>query len=309
MKRRGADRVVGVDHDPDYLEQARFAAEVSGVEIEFRELSAYDVAALGERFDVVLFLGVLYHLRHPLLALDLIHEHVARDLLVFQSLQRGSPEVQPLEPRLPDHRGRGVRAAWLSAPALHRAELLAGPDQLVAAEPRLRRGHAAQRRLRDHWTIPRRRSSSAAGSLARRVPRRSTPPSEDSDDRSRDDLERAQQQVALGLRGRPRVDARSPRWRGSRARRSRPRTRTSCACSAASRRSIPCSSRTCSGRAPSSAMDAVAVHGFPLDWNHWMIDEWPAQDRRDRGGRRAAGLGLGGRRLDLRRRGGPGVRA
>jgi beta-xylosidase len=23
------------------------------------------------------------------------------------------------------------------------------------------------------------------------------------------------------------------------------------------------------------AMDAVAVHGFPLDWNHWQIDEWP----------------------------------
>jgi beta-xylosidase len=22
-------------------------------------------------------------------------------------------------------------------------------------------------------------------------------------------------------------------------------------------------------------MDAVAVHGFPLDWNHWMLDEWP----------------------------------
>jgi beta-xylosidase len=25
------------------------------------------------------------------------------------------------------------------------------------------------------------------------------------------------------------------------------------------------------------AMDAVAVHGFPLDWNHWQIDEWPAK--------------------------------
>jgi beta-xylosidase len=24
-----------------------------------------------------------------------------------------------------------------------------------------------------------------------------------------------------------------------------------------------------------SHMDAVAVHGFPLDWNHWMIHEWP----------------------------------
>jgi beta-xylosidase len=22
-------------------------------------------------------------------------------------------------------------------------------------------------------------------------------------------------------------------------------------------------------------MDVVAVHGFPLDWNHWTIDEWP----------------------------------
>ena len=24
-----------------------------------------------------------------------------------------------------------------------------------------------------------------------------------------------------------------------------------------------------------AAVDAVAVHGFPLDWNHWQIDEWP----------------------------------
>jgi beta-xylosidase len=26
-------------------------------------------------------------------------------------------------------------------------------------------------------------------------------------------------------------------------------------------------------------VDAVAVHGFPLDWNHWMLDEWPDQLR------------------------------
>jgi beta-xylosidase len=25
------------------------------------------------------------------------------------------------------------------------------------------------------------------------------------------------------------------------------------------------------------AMDAVAVHGFPLDWNHWQIDQWPSK--------------------------------
>jgi tRNA (mo5U34)-methyltransferase len=97
MKRRGADRVVGIDFDEAYLAQARFAAEVSEVDIEFRQLSVYDVAQLGERFDVVLFMGVLYHLRHPLLALDLIHEHAARDLFIFQSMQRGSDDVFPVK--------------------------------------------------------------------------------------------------------------------------------------------------------------------------------------------------------------------
>ncbi len=92
MKRRGADRVLGIDFDSEYLEQARFAAEVSSMDIEFRQLSVYDVAKLQERFDVVLFLGVLYHLRHPLLALDLLHEHVVKDILVFQSLMRGSSD-------------------------------------------------------------------------------------------------------------------------------------------------------------------------------------------------------------------------
>jgi tRNA (mo5U34)-methyltransferase len=45
-----------------------------------------------------MFMGVLYHLRHPLLALDLIHEHVAGDILIFQSMQRGSKQVMALEP-------------------------------------------------------------------------------------------------------------------------------------------------------------------------------------------------------------------
>ncbi len=97
MKKRGAARVLGIDSDDEYLAQARFAAEVTGFDIEFRKLSVYDLGALGECFDVVLFMGVLYHLRHPLLALDLIYENAARDLLVFQSMQRGSQEVDAVE--------------------------------------------------------------------------------------------------------------------------------------------------------------------------------------------------------------------
>lgn len=101
MKRRGADRVLGIDSDDRYLDQARFAAEALGQDIEFRKLSVYDVGKLGERFDLVIFMGVLYHLRHPLLALDLIREHVAGDMLLFQSMQRGSPHVLKAEEDYP----------------------------------------------------------------------------------------------------------------------------------------------------------------------------------------------------------------
>ena len=93
MKRRGAGRVLGIDADPHYLRQARFAAEQEGLDIEFAQKSVYEVADLEERFDLVIFMGVLYHLRHPLLALDLIHEHVAGDMLLFQTMQRGTSEV------------------------------------------------------------------------------------------------------------------------------------------------------------------------------------------------------------------------
>jgi tRNA (mo5U34)-methyltransferase len=101
MKRRGAKRVVGIDTEPLYLEQARFASEIVGHEIELHELSVYEVAQLRERFDLVLFTGVFYHLRHPLLALDLIREHVASELLVFQSMQRGSANLPALDPDYP----------------------------------------------------------------------------------------------------------------------------------------------------------------------------------------------------------------
>jgi tRNA (mo5U34)-methyltransferase len=93
MKRRGAARVVGIDSDETYLAQARLAAEIAGADIELERLDVYRVAELRETFDLVLFMGVIYHLRHPLLALDLIHEHVSKDLLVMQTMQRGASGV------------------------------------------------------------------------------------------------------------------------------------------------------------------------------------------------------------------------
>ena len=57
--------------------------------------------SLREKFDVVIFMGVLYHLRHPLLALDLLHQHVTRDLLLFQSLLRGQAQAPAIEEDYP----------------------------------------------------------------------------------------------------------------------------------------------------------------------------------------------------------------
>lgn len=97
MKRRKAGRVLGIDSDPHYLRQARFAAGQFGLDVEFELMSVYDVGRLSERFDLVIFMGVLYHLRHPLLALDLLYEHAVGDQMLFQCLQRGDERAEPLE--------------------------------------------------------------------------------------------------------------------------------------------------------------------------------------------------------------------
>jgi tRNA (mo5U34)-methyltransferase len=91
---RGA-QVVGIEHDPRFLAQARFAAEVLGADIEYRLMDVYDVDQLGRQFDYVLFMGVLYHLRHPLYALDKVAGVVRRKVIV-QSMVRGRWETMPL---------------------------------------------------------------------------------------------------------------------------------------------------------------------------------------------------------------------
>jgi tRNA (mo5U34)-methyltransferase len=101
MKRRGAKRVLGIDHDEQYLEQARFAADVLDLDIAFERMSVYETPRLGERFDWVLFMGVFYHLRYPLLALDLLRRYVAGDLFLFQSMLRGSRTVPKLDEDYP----------------------------------------------------------------------------------------------------------------------------------------------------------------------------------------------------------------
>jgi tRNA (mo5U34)-methyltransferase len=114
LARRGAD-VTGIDVDEHYLRQARWAQthfDVPG-RIEFLRATVWDLGRFDERFDLVLFLGVLYHLRYPLLALDLVARRVER-LLVVQTLTTPSAAagVQP-PPDLPfEQRERLAEAGW-----------------------------------------------------------------------------------------------------------------------------------------------------------------------------------------------------
>jgi tRNA (mo5U34)-methyltransferase len=96
MKKRGADRVLGVDVDDRYLNQARFAAQTLGLEIEFQKMSVYDVDSIPGQFDFVLFMGLFYHLRYPLFALDKVIKKV-QGKLVFQTMIRGSETVRHWE--------------------------------------------------------------------------------------------------------------------------------------------------------------------------------------------------------------------
>src|SRR6476661_11296010 len=93
LKKRGASRVLGVDVDDRYLDQARFASQVLGLDIEFAKCSVYDVDSIAGQFDFVLFMGVFYHLRYPLFALDKVIKKVG-GALVFQTIVRGSEDVQ-----------------------------------------------------------------------------------------------------------------------------------------------------------------------------------------------------------------------
>jgi tRNA (mo5U34)-methyltransferase len=93
LARRGAV-ATGIDVDPRYLRQAEWAARQFGLasQVEFRRMQVYDLAHTEERYDLVLFMGVFYHLRYPLLALDIVARKVER-LLVFQTLMLPGDEV------------------------------------------------------------------------------------------------------------------------------------------------------------------------------------------------------------------------
>jgi tRNA (mo5U34)-methyltransferase len=122
LAERGAD-VLALDLDEHYLRQARWAAEQLDPHgrVEFRRMSVYDLVDVDERFDLVLFLGVLYHLRYPQLALDLVAERV-RGRVILQTLTiPGAEPVDVPEDVSIDDRERLAAPGWPRAAFVERS--------------------------------------------------------------------------------------------------------------------------------------------------------------------------------------------
>ena len=85
MKRRGATRVLGVDSQRDLIRQAQFVRRVLGVDVEYERRSVYDLDPIQMgQFDVTLALGLIYHCKHPVLALEKLFA-ITRELLVIET--------------------------------------------------------------------------------------------------------------------------------------------------------------------------------------------------------------------------------
>jgi tRNA (mo5U34)-methyltransferase len=84
-KRRGAARVLGVDGQRQHVRQAVLVRKVLGLDLEFRRMNVYELTrrTVGE-FDITLALGLVYHLKHLVLALENLYE-VTRELLVVET--------------------------------------------------------------------------------------------------------------------------------------------------------------------------------------------------------------------------------
>lgn len=84
MERRGAAEVVGIDYAGPDVTGFSVAADILGSSVTYRVENVYDLSMERHgQYDLVLFLGVLYHLRNPLLALDRIRDVVRPGGLLF----------------------------------------------------------------------------------------------------------------------------------------------------------------------------------------------------------------------------------
>lgn len=117
--KRGASKVVGIDYSEKYISQARFCAETLGLDIEYKKADVYDYLRQCDSFDIVIFIGTLYHLLEPISVARLIGSKCLEKCIVetvgvspkFRNYEEGI--IQLPRPRI-THSG----TVWMNMEAL-----------------------------------------------------------------------------------------------------------------------------------------------------------------------------------------------
>lgn len=69
LRQRGSGRTLGIESVPEHVQQADLIKPIWGApDIEYRVMDVHQVNTLQEEFELVIFLGILYHLENPLSA-------------------------------------------------------------------------------------------------------------------------------------------------------------------------------------------------------------------------------------------------
>jgi tRNA (mo5U34)-methyltransferase len=93
-KLMGARRVLAVEDYDAYLAQAEACRRVWDVDVEYRKLDANRLDVIDEGFDLVVFLGVLYHLKHPFHAIEQIGRLCHDAVIVETEIIKADPANQ-----------------------------------------------------------------------------------------------------------------------------------------------------------------------------------------------------------------------
>lgn len=117
MKKRGAGRCVLVEPYVEFARQAEFVRKRFGVELVIvnEDIHTYCLTT-EERYDYVLFLGLFYHLKYPVLVLDRLAE-MTKQRMLFQSYRTGAGNAAA---RQQTDCGRGADDAVLNDPGFPR---------------------------------------------------------------------------------------------------------------------------------------------------------------------------------------------
>jgi tRNA (mo5U34)-methyltransferase len=133
---RGANRVVGLDHQPHYINQALLVRDILGLkesDIDFHVADGHGLSPESERFDFVINTGVVYHLQNPM---DLLGKlsGITRQTMYLESEMLTDPKFTEYAWFIEGEYGRDISNWWIYGPkCLERMARAAGFEDVQFA--------------------------------------------------------------------------------------------------------------------------------------------------------------------------------